>query len=116
MRGEGVAQRVNSEPGVFVDLGEKCADRLLHRTHPDARASARDEHRMAVRFRADATKQIIATCLVVAQGEDRVIADRYDAFLSPFPSHLHLLRDHVEIAATQSLELGETHAGGVEQL
>src|SRR5262249_30383449 len=77
---------------------------------------ARHEHRVAIGLRSEAAQEIVAPRLVVAQRENRVIADRHDALLPALPPHLHLLRHHVEIAATQALELGETHAGGVEEL
>ena len=46
----------------------------------------------------------------------RVIADRNDALLPSLAAHLHLLRHEVEVAAIEPLQLGEAHAGRVEQL
>jgi hypothetical protein len=48
--------------------------------------------------------------------EDSVIADGHDAFLPSLPSHLRLLAHQIQIAHGESLQLGEPHPRGVEQL
>ena len=53
VRGEGVAQRVDAEAGVLVDLLEEARDGLLHGAHADALAGAREEHGVAIGARPE---------------------------------------------------------------
>src|ERR1043166_377843 len=113
---ERVAQRVDAQTGVFVDLAEQLRDRLLHGSYADPFAVSSEEHRYAIGFGPDRPQEIVALRLVIAQRENRVVTDRDDALLAPLPSHLGLLRHDVEIGAVESLELGQSHAGRVEEL
>src|SRR4051812_29626704 len=106
MCGEGVAQRVDRETSVLVDLVEKPRDDLLHHTHSDALAGSREEIRAALDTRACTTpvaQEIVALRLVVAQREDGMVADGHDALLPSLPAHLHLLADQIEIAHREPL-------------
>src|SRR5436190_943556 len=119
MRSEGVAQRVDGETRVLVDLVEEPRDDLLHHAHADALSGARQEIRPALDSRAGAApvaEEVVALRLVVAQGEHGVIAYRHDALLPALPPHLHLLAHQVEIAHAEPLQLGEAHPGRVEEL
>src|SRR5690606_10462570 len=115
--GEGVAERVYRETGALVELVEKLADGELHRSHAQPSPSSREKERGAIGAPSlHLTQQVVAPGLVVPQREHGVIAHRKNALLLPLATHLHLLRDEVEVADVDPGELGEAHACRVEQL
>ena len=63
MRGEGVAQRVDREAGVLVDLVEESRDELLHHAHADPLAGAREEVGATLDSRAGADLRAVQELL-----------------------------------------------------
>src|SRR5258705_9971317 len=81
MRGKGVAERVDGESSVLVDLREECRHDLLQHPSADPLARARQEVRGAIDPGLPIAQQVVALRLVVAQGEHGVVADWDDALL-----------------------------------
>src|SRR3569833_303054 len=77
-----VAEGVDAQAGVLVDVIEKSRHGFLYRADADALACGGDEHGAAIRPPTNGLDQLVALVLVLAQRTDCVVADRDDALLS----------------------------------
>src|SRR5690242_4730941 len=101
---------MNAQPGVFIDLLQKLRDRFLDRADTNPLSGLGKEDGVPIGLWAEGAQQLIALRFVVANRADGVIADRYDALLPPLSANLDLLRNDVELASAQSLELRQAHS------
>jgi hypothetical protein len=77
---------------------------------------AADRKSAAGRRRADGGDDLAAAQLVAAQRRDGGPAERHDALLAALAEDARLVADEVEAGHVEAVQLGEAHAGGVEQL
>src|SRR5438445_9604628 len=104
------------EPRALVDLVQNTFHRILDRAHRDALAAAAEEKRGAIPRLTNRTQQLVSFLLVVSERQLRVIADWNDAFLPSLAAHFHLLRQEVDVHATDAAQLRQPHPRRVEQL
>src|SRR5438034_7610058 len=98
------------KPRALVDLVEKTLHRILNRADGNALAAAAQEKSGPIAGLTDRAQQLVALRLVVPQRQLRVIAERNDALLPSLPTHLHLLREQIDVHPIDSAQLRQAHA------
>ena len=102
---ERVSQRVSRQSGIFIDSIEKSGYRALNRANRYAFATAAEKEGQTVCAGNLISNQIIALRFIIAKCQLRMVANGDDSFLSSLASHLHLLRQQIDITAIDSAEL-----------